>query len=103
MIFELYESLIVSSESRNSNSSFGCYFIIKFMLRLFKGFKFCTTPLNSVAVFNSKKYDIEFFNLINDAAAEDKKLSIHFFSEEVSERTLKLATDCKTIWYISLK
>jgi len=44
------------------------------MLRIFRGFKFCTSPLNSVAVFNSKKYDIEFFNLINDVAPEEKKL-----------------------------
>ncbi|KAL4468292.1 hypothetical protein ABPG72_015828 [Tetrahymena utriculariae] len=54
-----------------------------------KFYKFSTAPAKSprVAVFSAKKYDVKFFNQINQKLPIEKRIIFDYFEEELNEKT----------------
>lgn len=57
----------------------------KTLNRLFQFSTLAKTP--AVAVFSAKKYDIKFFNEVNEKLPIDQRLKIDYHEEELNEKT----------------
>jgi hypothetical protein len=56
-----------------------------------------TSNFSKVAVFSSKKYDIEYLEKVNKTFPESEHLKMDFFQEEINEKTAILTQGYDTI------
>ncbi|CAK71825.1 unnamed protein product (macronuclear) [Paramecium tetraurelia] len=67
------------------------------MIKLLGRFAFNTIKQPSVAVFNTKKYDIDYLTKVNTSLPEEKQVKLSFFAEQLNENSARLAHECDTV------